>query len=77
MAESSFKAPKLDIPVVLRKVRNIKKTTLFFAFYVALSLFQTSSVYGEDVDLGPIFMPPGTFGRIFNSTLYSLRWERR
>ncbi|MFB0505489.1 MAG: acyloxyacyl hydrolase [Thermodesulfobacteriota bacterium] len=49
MAESSFKAPKRDIPVALRKVRNIKKTTLFFAFYVALSITQTSSVYGEDV----------------------------
>lgn len=33
----------------MRKPRNIKKTHLLLILYGALSLFQTSSVYGEDV----------------------------
>lgn len=49
MPENPFKTPKLGIPVVLRKVRNMKKTTLFFAFCVVLFITQTSSVCGEDV----------------------------
>ncbi len=49
MGESSFKAPKPGIPVVLRGMGTLKKTTLLLALYAALFVTQTSSVCGEDV----------------------------